>query len=200
MEQIALLPYAKAAAHLYGIYHVQDFVLLIRHYENIEYNRKDLQKDLIELCKHDEDLALAGTYLIDRHRFPDFETAVIFYKQHKEKPFYYPTIEELSKYVSRQYIEIRKEHKALAQFIKQNSSASEKEIAGIMRRALMKVQGEEDIRSIMEEFLILGKLSESQLKLFTKLLEDMMNHTRRFANHGYTPYELKEIILQKQGS
>lgn len=197
MNQIALLPYVKAAAHLYGVYHVQDLINMIKHYENVEYSRKDMQTKLGEVIKLDENLRYVGTYVIDLRHFPKEEIAIAFYKKNKQKPFYYPTMEELGRYINQDYIDIRKEHRAMAQFIEQHTSASQTQIAHVMRKVLEKIQGEEEMRSIMEELLILGRIPDSEMPVFASLLEGMMNHTRRFCNHGYTPEELRTLAKQE---
>lgn len=198
MYHMAILPYAKAAAHLYGIYHVQDLIEMIKQYEAVEYRRKDMQKELLEVLREEDYLQYAGAYVLDVRFFPNTDAAICFYKKNKQKPWFYPSMETLGNYVNRDYIEIRKEHQALAQFMKAHSQASEQEISKTMRKVLRKIQGDCDMRHIMEDFLILGKIEDAQMPLFAKLLEDLMNHTRRFANHGYTPNELRMLMLEKQ--
>lgn len=193
----AVYPYAKAAAYLYGIYHIQDLINVLKYYEHKEYYRKELLEELSYKISKEDEIALVGSYVYATAMFSSFDHALDLYKKHKEKPFYYPELEEFSRYVDAGYVEVQPSHKRLAQFIKQHTGQSEKEITKLVRTAIRKIQSDVEMHDIMNDFLILGSLNKEQLSEFTAILMDVMNDTRRFSNHGFTPNELQVRMTQQ---
>lgn len=193
----AIYPYAKAAAHLYGIYHIQDLMDLLKHYEQKEFYRKEVLSELSDLLKADDELELVGSYVYQTSSFSSFDQALALYKKNRHKPFYYPEFADLSHYVNRDYLQVFASHRAMANFLKQHSNASEREITQLLRNVLVKVRKDCDMHHIMKEFFLLGQMKQHELTEFSNLLNNILNDTRRFSNHGFTPNELRQQMQEK---
>lgn len=197
MENQQVQIYIKAAANFYGILHIQDFIHVIKHYEQVEWTRKEAMELVEKAIQTEKHIITIGKFICQTMKFPDVQAALSFYKRNQTKPFCYPQQELFFRYADESFVEVTPAHRNLALFLKQRLGASEQDITKVMRRVVEKTRGDCDMQTIMNEFLELGALKDiEEVKEFAGLLMPVMNETRRYANHGFTPDELAVLLRQ----
>ena len=193
MEQQLQL-YIKAAAHFYGVLQLQDVINILKHYEQINMTRKEVRIHVEQAIQEEKHIVMIGSYICHTRIFPDVQHALALYKKNISKPYCYPAQAIFLKYVDESYLEVTPAYRHLARFLKEKLQASEQAITSVIREAAGKISGDCDMQQIMEVFFPLGMLRNEDLGEFGALLMPVMNETRRYSNHGFTPDELAEIL------
>lgn len=199
---ILIKRYAIAAINLYGVIKLEDFILVLNHYEHESLSKEEVIPLLELLSSIDEiDLSFRQGILANGYFYlndnKDMRIAKNLLLVQSNKPRYLPSKEELLKYDDDEYVEPMKPLLDLEKFIIANKLVAIKKLEDIRY----------DVLEIHDQIVIGGKPSdymgyinkrgyqfkdEVQLNLFVGLTTNLHNNTRMYENNGHTPIETRE--------
>lgn len=209
-KDISLLDrYFEAMSNLYGVVSLQDAFVIIQK----QTSNRFTEKQFLEFArlKNDEYPNYTIATLDPLKTFIDFENDIVNnellninnspYKYIKraqaDKEYYTPPQSELLKYSDKHYFDNPELLKPLTTFLNNHAiiyngyfSAKEaaQDFAIDLKRAVATIPIEPLLRSITG---IKNYNEEEFLQKLAKLVQDLQNNTRLWANRGYTPIELR---------
>lgn len=188
MMDISLISsYVKASVHIYGVLHIQVLMELLKHYEHEKFTRKEIINHVSSICATCDDIELEKLYIYRGDIF-SFSTALKNWKMHEQKPFWLPQRDEFLKFEDVSYYPKEVTHDTFFAYLKEEGWKGNEDD---FREVIKKIQGDIEMNQIMEDFHCLGFMSEQKLKGFGDILVSVMNTTKRFNNHGFSPVELR---------
>ena len=199
---ILIKRYALAAINLYGVLKLEDFILVLNHYERDSLSKEEVIP-LLELLSSIDEIDLSfrqgilanGYFYLNDSR--DMRIAKNLLLVQSSKPRYLPSKEEFLKYEDDEYVEPMKPLLDLEKFIIASKLVAIKKLEDIRY----------DVLEIHDQIVIGGNPSdymgyinkrgyqfkdEVQLNLFVGLTMNIHNNTRMYENNGHTPIETRK--------
>lgn len=189
-----LRDYIISLTHLYGIVHKEKVIEIYN-----EQNREPISIAHIDRVMREDTEQLAKGFAFIEGNYFIFETIMIFddiadvLRERMGKPFYVPRKNELLKYKDTSYFEQNKYYRALYRFVLKNLTDGNKERATDICEDIQVTCQDDFLPS--DVFEVFNRLkvtfeNEAQVRETLDLVMELSNHTRLWANNGYTPTEL----------
>ncbi|HPN61065.1 MAG TPA: hypothetical protein PLO88_02905 [Bacilli bacterium] len=201
---ITIKRYALAAANLYGVIKLEDFIKIFNHYEKEPLTEEEAITMLELLSSISEDLVsykqgIFANGLFYLYRNKEFQIAKGILQALSHRPRYLPAKEEFLKFENEQYIEPMEPLLALERFIIKNELVKNGKPDEIRFDVLdfhykILLQGEPS--DYMNFFQMRGYefKDEMQVNIFIGLIIDLHNNTRSYEHCGHTPAEVGKIM------
>lgn len=192
-QQKVIDAYLKGCVNLYGFVTPRQFLKVYNRYNTPKILKDDLLKCGMKLMRQSYDSYYIYTNAIVSKRVSDEKMAEIACFQQRKK-YYTPTQEEILKYADPNYSPENEYTKALCKFF-----VDDMDVSLIIARTVVKqlewlIRTEEPFRELIHIVESHG-IEPSDIKQgneMIRLMTDMHNNCRKWANCGYTPRELFE--------
>lgn len=188
--------YLRCAANLYGHITPKAFLVLFNRYNEPKLLKAELMKYWNKLMRQtDRNYCLYDNAIISTRVQNDKIDEIMSFQQGKQ--FYIPSKSELLKYESDNYYEATDFTRKLQEYLCKQLQMNPFSADAMLRKLswLIRIEARnQDQMDLLEEFDV--QLNDMrQANEFMMLLSDMSNNTRKWANCGYTPIELRNKML-----
>lgn len=189
-----LRDYIISLTHLYGIVHKEKVIEIYN-----EQNRDSVTVAHIDRVMREDAEQLAKGFAFIEGNYFVHETIMIFddldkvLRERIGKPFYVPEKNELLKYKDSFYFEKNKYYRELYRFVLKNLTDGNRERATDICEDIQLTCQDDFLPSDVFEVFNRLKVTfedEAQVRETLDLVMELSNHTRLWANNGYTPTEL----------
>lgn len=189
--------YLKGCVNLYGFVTIRQFLKVYNRYNQPKLLKEELMKCADKLMRISyADYQIYSNAIVNE-RVPEEKMAEIVRNQ-SGKTYYMPNVQEILSYASPHFYEHTLQVEELERFLKQKMKINLLSVNGFIEKLVWLIRIEEPTEAqyrLMEEFRIVPKDMKQANELLQKITE-VHNHTRIWANCGYTPYQL---FLKRNG-
>lgn len=195
-EEALLLEYVRALINLYGVVEKAK-VIEIFNAQNAQDGQSmtigDLEAVLEEVDPDHEIFDIEGDLLVEESLLMDDEDLPRLLTRQKGKPYYIPEKEELLYYCDDLYRERPPSFMRLQQFIQQTfklDSGDAEELCEDIHLGFLNADFSVDYVLFEIERRRMSFANDAQVREFVRLALDLANHSRCWANLGFTPAEM----------
>lgn len=192
-QQKAVDTYLKGCVNLYGYVTPRQFLKVYNRYNTPKIKKEDLLKWGYKLERHSYDSYTIYTNAIVCSRVGKEKLNQICYFQEGKK-YYMPSEQEILAYSNDDYYEKTEYTEKLYQFLTQRIKLSIFASNSFISKLVWLIRTEEPISvqcGLFEPYEIEPK-DMNEANQLLKIMKDLNNNSRKWANCGYTPKELFE--------
>lgn len=184
--------YALAAVNLYGCIHVEAFLRLFNCQNTEGSSTEELFPVLIRHIASGAPYCFWKGYILsDAFKRNDFQEVPALLKAVGDKPRYIPEKEELLRYADWRYYEYTEQIGKLKEFLLlrcgQDDRTAEQILSDVHFACSIRA-GVPNLLNMFRKYHV--QLQPDELGELTRLIVDVTNHTRLWADNGHTPNEL----------
>lgn len=193
--QLMITDYTTASLNLYGAI---SYERLSEHFiqHMVDSHQRIPSEEVLDALFLGQ-LMAAHDFFIEDHVFMssffDDETLDVgFDIAFSEKPYYRPALSELMKYAARGYVDENESYKMMETFIINNFTTDPVKVENLLSDMLYNCEFgrlQDTVNGFAEEGIEFQ--SEEQINEFMALHQAFSNNMRMWANHGFTPLELR---------
>ncbi|MGN0519995.1 MAG: hypothetical protein ACI4LB_04585 [Candidatus Fimenecus sp.] len=183
--------YLKGCVNLYGFVTIRQFLKVFNRYNQPKLLKEELIKCADKLVRNSYMHYQIYSNAIVNTQVADEKIGEIVSYQSGKK-YYMPQEKEILSYANEHYFEQTPHTKELARFLTMNMQVNMFVTNAFMEKLLWYIRIEEPPRaqySLIEEFHIEPE-NMAQADVLLQRMTEVHNNTRKWANCGYTPYEL----------
>ncbi len=183
--------YLKGCVNLYGFVTIRQFLKVYNRYNQPKLLKEELMECAGKLVRISyTDYQIYSNAIVNVRVSDERMSEILRYQS--GKTYYMPTEQEVLAYASPHFYERTPQIEALERFLKQEMMVNLLSANGFIEKLVWLIRIEEPMETqykLMEEFGIAPKDMKQANELLQKIAE-VHNHTRIWANCGYTPDQL----------
>lgn len=190
MDEQLIVQYLKAMTSLYGVISEANALEIINNQNKEQVTEADLAALDLDgtFVEREDDLFVHEALYID-------DSLGELLEAQGDKPYYVPDKAQLLKYGELLYVERPQAYVDLKDFIVQEFAVSDTKAEGICEDLQLSASmGDVSMPSLLNEFQRrkIRFSGAEQINRLLRRISEMINHTRRWDNRGFTPHELFE--------
>ncbi len=183
--------YLKGCVNLYGFVTIRQFLKVYNRYNQPKLLKEELMECAGKLVRISyTDYQIYSNAIVNVRVSDERMSEILRYQS--GKTYYMPTEQEILAYASPHFYERTPQIETLERFLKQEMMVNLLSANGFIEKLVWLIRIEEPMETqykLMEEFGIAPKDMKQANELLQKIAE-VHNHTRIWANCGYTPDQL----------
>lgn len=188
--------FLQACANLYGHITPKQFLLIYNKYNSDKLLKADLLQYSNKLNRQAKNYHIYSNAIVNTTVKSEVIDRVIYYQGNKK--FYVPDKEELLNWVNEKYCPITPQSEKLKEVLMTKFKVSPLAIGSLMYELFHSVLIEERMQAqsdILDKYNVFNKSSVDDFNtFFTDIFMGYVNNTRRWANCGFTPNEMRFYI------
>ncbi len=191
--------YLQACANLYGHITPKQFLLIFNKYNTPKLLKTELLQYSNKLNRQAENYYIYSNAIINTTVEPEVINRTIYYQS--DKKYYVPAKEELLKWVDERYYSTTPQSDKLQDILLSKFGVSPLAINSLIYKLFHSILIDERMQAqsdILEKYHVFDKSSADDFnKFFVETFTDYANNTRRWANCGFTPIEIRRLIYKQ---
>lgn len=188
--------YLQACVNLYGHIIPRQFLLIFNKYNEEKLLKAELLQFSNKLNRQAKNYRIYTNAIINTTVEPEVIDRTIYYQA--DKKYYVPEKEELLKWIDARYCPITVQSENLKNVLLGKFKVSPLAIGSLMDELFHSVLIDEEMQvqsDILEKYHVFDKSSVDDFNNFyCKTFMEYVNNTRRWANCGFTPNEMRKFI------
>lgn len=188
-----ILDYANALQHIYGIYEVEQFLVVWNRYNKEKLDKEYLDEFMNRLGKGQSYFWLNGPYIVSDYFF-DVEDYERFLESSVGKEYYMPTEKEIGYYMKEEFDINNIYYKNILRYFEKQDSLNLVQLDDLMLSIEVSCTLNKPFQEIINEINDLGFKFKNvnELNVFIKDYINLSNNTRKWELKGYKPVELSD--------
>lgn len=188
--------YLQACANLYGHIMPRRFLLIYNKYNEDKLLKGELLQYSNKLNRQAKNYCIYTNAIINSTVDPEVIDRTIYYQG--DKKYYVPEKEELLKWVNEKYCPVTPQSEKLKETLLHKFNISPLAIGSLMFELFHSVLIDERVQAqsdILDKYKVFDKSSVADFnEFFCKAFIEFANNTRRWANCGFTPQEMRDSL------
>lgn len=194
-----IIKYVYVCVNLYGFISYEEFVALFNSQNEIPTDFEEVFAVLMLDRINSGSYCLSTDYIVSAFfELDDFESLEFMMEETQGKPRYIPPQEQLLKYSDDFYYPQTEQTRKMETYLQSicKTSVQAKNLLDEMCFQATAGMGAREVMEVVNEADVVFR-AENDVQEFSDILMDLINHTRKWVNKGYTPLELRRLYEKK---
>lgn len=192
-ENDEMYTYIKALVQLYGVYEVNQLIVVWNRYHREKLNKKKVYEYLDREIDEQKDFYWNFPYIISSY-FKEEKEYERFLSAAHNREYYIPTEKEISYFAENQIDQENIYSKLVEEYLRKKARLKEDVLEGIMGSLTFSCIIDKPFQSVFQEIKKAGHIfrDAKEVNDFTQRCVDFNTHTRKWSLKGHKPVELIE--------